>query len=280
MTRPSLTVVGPGAASGPPRALGDAGMALWSAVMAEYRVEDVAGREMLAQACGARAMLDGKIGHARKHALKTLRGVFGFAVEIELIEHDPSAGIKVKLAPSDGYWTWTDEEIEQYRAHWPLGSPERLVLEFALETASRRCEVVHLGRQHVKGGRIKIKRAKGCNGVDIPLTPELAAALAAMPASDRLTYLVAPRGKAYSPAQLGVKFAEWATEAGLPQRCRLHGLRKARTAQLASAGASPHVIMAVTGHKSLAEVQRYADKFNRKVAADAAMALLRTGTEV
>jgi hypothetical protein len=27
-------------------------------------------------------------------------------------------------------------------------------------------------------------------------------------------------------------------------------------------------------------VQRYADKFNRKVAADAAMALLKTGTEV
>jgi hypothetical protein len=38
--------------------------------------------------------------------------------------------------------------------------------------------------------------------------------------------------------------------------------------------------MAVTGHKSLAEVQRYADKFNRRKAADAAMALLRTGTEV
>jgi hypothetical protein len=29
------------------------------------------------------------------------------------------------------------------------------VLEFALETASRRCEVVHLGRKHVKAGRIK-----------------------------------------------------------------------------------------------------------------------------
>jgi hypothetical protein len=38
--------------------------------------------------------------------------------------------------------------------------------------------------------------------------------------------------------------------------------------------------MGITGHKSLAEVQRYADRFNRKVAADAAMALLKTGTEV
>ena len=56
-------------------------------------------------------------------------------------------------------------------------------------------------------------------------------------------------------------------------------LRKARTAQLASLGASPHVIMAITGHKSLSEVQRYADKYNRRKAADAGM-LLKTGTEL
>src|SRR5262249_11842184 len=160
---------------------------------------------------------------------------------------------------SDGFHTWNDEEIAQYRAHWPLGSEARLVLEFGLETASRRCEVVRLGRQHVKGGRIRIQRAKGCSAVDIPVSPELADAIAAMPATDHLTYLVARNGEPYRPDQLGKKFAEWATEAGLPPHCRMHGLRKARTAQLASRGASAHVIMAVTGHKSLAEVQRYAD---------------------
>ena len=102
-----------------------------------------------------------------------------------------------------------------------------------------------------------------------------------MPANNHLTYLVMDNGEPYTPDQLGKKFAEWATAAGLPNRCRLHGLRKARTARLASKGASPHTIMAVTGHKSLSEVQRYADKFNRRQAADAAMALLaKTGTEV
>jgi integrase len=226
-----------------------------------------------------RAMLESYTGHSKKHALKALRSLFSYAIEIELIEHDPSAAIKIKLPKSSGYWTWTDEQIAQYRAHWPRGSEPRLVLEFALETASRRCEVVRLGRQHVKAGRIKIARAKGCHSVDIPLSPELAAAIDAMPAGDHLTYLIAPRGEPYSPASLGKKFAEWATEAGLPSRCRLHGLRKARTAQLASLGASPHTIMAVTGHKSLAEVQRYADEYNRRQAADAAMALLlKTGT--
>jgi hypothetical protein len=38
--------------------------------------------------------------------------------------------------------------------------------------------------------------------------------------------------------------------------------------------------MGVTGHKSLAGVQRYADKFDRRKATDAAMQLLKTGTEL
>jgi hypothetical protein len=40
-----------------------------------------------------------------------------------------------KLAKTKGHHTWTDEEIAQYRAHWPLGTQQRLVMEFALETA-------------------------------------------------------------------------------------------------------------------------------------------------
>jgi len=104
----------------------------WGAVM----VRDLAPKHI-------RAILDGvRAGHARKHWLKTLRGLFAYAIEIELIEDDPSVGIKVKVAASEGYHTWTDEEIEQYRAHWPLGSEPRLVMEFALEprrAAARSC---------------------------------------------------------------------------------------------------------------------------------------------
>jgi hypothetical protein len=49
-----LTLVGPGATdTRPPRKLGEHGMALWNAVLAEYFIEDVAGIEFLAQACAA-----------------------------------------------------------------------------------------------------------------------------------------------------------------------------------------------------------------------------------
>ena len=46
-------------------------------------------------------------------------------------------------------------------------------------------------------------------------------------------------------------------KAGLPPYCKAHGLRKAAARRLAEAGCSAHEIMAVMGHKTLSEVERY-----------------------
>src|SRR5262249_7833594 len=46
-------------------------------------------------------------------------------------------------------------------------------------------------------------------------------------------------------------------DAGLPSRCKPHGLRKAAARRLAEAGCSASEIMAITGHKTLAEGERY-----------------------
>ena len=42
--------------------------------------------------------------------------------------------------------------------------------------------------------------------------------------------------------------------------------------QLAEAGASPHEIMSVTGHRSLSEVQRYTREANKPKRANSAIA--------
>jgi integrase len=44
---------------------------------------------------------------------------------------------------------------------WPMPAQQRLMMEFGLETMSRRGEVVRLGPQHVKSGRIRIERTHG-----------------------------------------------------------------------------------------------------------------------
>jgi hypothetical protein len=52
MAKPPLTLIAPNAAGvPPPRKLGEHGLALWDSVNREYRVDDIAGIEILMQAC-------------------------------------------------------------------------------------------------------------------------------------------------------------------------------------------------------------------------------------
>jgi len=211
---------------------------------------------------------------AKRHWLKAIRGLMRSAVP-SMRRDDPTAGIaNIKLPKSRGHHTWTDDEIGQYRKHWAIGTQQRLVMEFALETMSRRGEVVRLGPQHVRNGRIRIKRTHGSRDVNIMMSPELQAACEAMP-KEHMTYIVTAYGKPRSKYGLGNDFAKWATEAGLPSRCRLHGLKKGGMRRFAEDGATTHELMAMSGHKTLSEVQRYTDEIDREHLADQAMAKKR-----
>jgi integrase len=61
-------------------------------------------------------------------------------------------------------------------------------------------------------------------------------------------------------------------EAGLPQRCVVHGLRKAAARRFAEAGCTVHEIASITGHVTLKEVERYTKAVDRERLARAAMA--------
>jgi Phage integrase family len=185
---------------------------------------------------------------AKRHWLMAVRALMRCAIP-SIRKDDPTAGIRIKLPKSKGHHTWTDDEIEQYRAYWMVGTQQRLVMEFALETTSRRGEVVRLGPQHVKNGCIHIERTHGSKDVDIPMSSELQAACDAMPKA-HLTYIVTAYGKPRSKYGLGNDFAKWATEAGLPSRCRLHGLKKGGMRRLAEASNTTHELMAISGHRT------------------------------
>jgi integrase len=208
---------------------------------------------------------------ARRSWFKAIKPLLQHAVPT-MLRDDPTFGIATpKLPNTEGHHTWTGVQIEQYRARWPNGSQQRLVFEFALETVSRRGEVVRLGPQHVSGGRIRITRTHGSRDVDLPVTPELQAAIDAMPRS-HLTFIMTAYGRPRSKFGLGTDFAKWARDAGLPDKCRLHGLKKAGLTRLADDGATTHELMAVSGHKTLAEVERYTREANARLLATSAMA--------
>jgi hypothetical protein len=96
--------------------------------------------------------------------IRTIRALLESGIP-SLIATNPTAGIKVKRPKTEGHWTWEPREVEQYRAYWPLGTMQRLVLEFALQTASRRGEIVNVGPQHLYRGqkgewRVRVERIK------------------------------------------------------------------------------------------------------------------------
>ena len=79
--------------------------------------------------------------------------------------------------------------------------------------------------------------------------------------------------------QISVK-SDWKTElkrcdaAGLPQ-CSAHGLRKEAAAKLSELGCTAHEIMAITGHESIQEVERYTKAAEQKKLAKNAMVKLQ-----
>jgi enterobacteria phage integrase len=71
------------------------------------------------------------------------------------------------------------------------------------------------------------------------------------------TILATAYGKPFSVKGLGNKVSVAIRTAELPVRCKPHGLREAAARRLAEAGCSASEIMSITGHKALAEVERY-----------------------
>jgi integrase len=130
----------------------------------------------------------------------------------------------------------------------------------------------HCTRQ--AGGKLDLRYSKNDSANLIPITAELRAAIDACP-TKHLTFLHTKHGASRSAKALGGDFRQWCDAACLPARCTLHGLRKGGARRLAEAGASTKEIMAITGHKTLAEVQRYVDAADKVNLAESAIAKLR-----
>jgi integrase len=202
------------------------------------------------------ALLDSKPPHAARSWLMTLRSLCEFAVKRRWLRTNPAANVKLPSVKSDGFHTWTDDEIALFEAHHPIGSKPRLALALLLYTAQRRSDVVKMGRQHVKDGTITVRQEKTGAALVIPVHPTLAEVLAAT-SSEHLTFLVTATGKPYGGNHFSESFREWCDAAGLAKHCSAHGLRKAACRRLAEAGCSANEIAAISGHASLDEVARY-----------------------
>jgi integrase len=205
---------------------------------------------------------------------KVLRAMMQHAIEIGLRGDDPTRDVKAIRVKSDGFHSWTEDEVAQFEQHHQIGSRARLALALLLYTGQRRSDVVCIGRQHVRDGFVNIRQDKTGATLAVPVIPELEAIIRDTPA-DHLTFLTTPSGKPLTPSGFSYWFKQVCIGAGLPH-CSAHGLRKAAARRLAEAGCTAHEIAAITGHASLREVARYTKAVDQKRLATSAMDKVRT----
>jgi integrase len=219
------------------------------------------------------APLDDRPG-AKIDTLKKLRILIKHAIAIGWLNHDPSLGIK---RPRNAeIRSWTDAEIETFRARWPISSKQRLAFEIMLTTGLRRSDAHRLTWRDVNGDIIRVTTQKTGAKVAIKAHRDLLEVLAV---ADRrhITIIVTEYGRPFTVDG----FSDWMRDAiaaaGLPLDCQPHGLRKAAGRRLAEAGCTTREIMAVLGHKSLAEAERYTRDADHEQLAAGAITKLEGG---
>jgi integrase len=200
---------------------------------------------------------------------KVLRAIMKHAVDVGLRTDDPTRDVRAVRVKSNGFHSWTDDEILQFETKHPVGSRARLALALLLYTGQRRSDVVRMGRQHIRDGVLQVQQVKTGAELMIPVHSTLVAIIAESTAGN-MTFLTTQFGKPFTAPGFGNWFREQCDAAGLPH-CSAHGLRKAAARRLAEAGCTEHEIASITGHASLREIVRYTKAADQKRLARAAM---------
>lgn len=215
----------------------------------------------------ARTIRQGREDRARtpeaaNNFLKVIKGVFGWALEADLIDHDPTRDVKKIRTRTSGFHTWTEDEIERFEQVHPLGTRARLALDLFAYTGLRRGDVQQLGPQHIKDGHIAFRAQKNGEWIHLPILPPLAASIAACETGN-LAFMTTTNGLPFaSAASFGNWFAKQCIAASAPGRA--HGLRKAAAVLAAERGATENQLMAIFGWSSSKIAAIYTRAANRK----------------
>jgi len=200
-----------------------------------------------------------------------LRMVFKMAVKQKRRSDNPMLGIEPFKTGS--HHTWNDAELKQFENRWRLGTRQRLAYALLLYTGQRVGDVARMSRADVSEGLIYVRQEKTGAELYVPIAPELERAMKACPAKG-LTLIGDDNGRPLKRAALSHLMRLAIREAELPPRCVPHGLRKAAMRRLAEADATAKQIAAVSGHKTLKEVERYTAAADQKKLARAGMSKL------
>lgn len=218
--------------------------------------------------------------HAARKLRKELVRLFDFGVKAGIMDKNPAAlSEKIRQSAAEkaksGFHSWTEAEIAQFRAHFDLGTRERLAMELLLWTDQRRSDVVSMGEAQIVDGCIPVQQEKTSKSLWLPVAPQLREAIDAMKPEDtsKFCFLITRRGGSFTKESFGNFFKKACVAAGLPH-CTAHGLRKATLRRMAELEMANKTMKSLSGQTSDKTLEIYTrDANQRKLAGKAIKAL-------
>ncbi|NEX45222.1 tyrosine-type recombinase/integrase [Pseudotabrizicola algicola] len=211
--------------------------------------------------------------------LRAWRAWGAWCKERGLIADDPARTVRMprtaKAKGVVGHRRWTADDIERFRARWPVGTTPRAVMELLLWTGARISDAVRIGPQMVdRQGVLVIQQGKTGERAYVPWTcalPPFAAEadrqtmLAAIaPYAGHLCFVPARDGRIRSVKSATQMMLKACAEAKVTATS--HGLRKTRSALIIESGGSATDSAAWTGHISRKMAEHYQREYDRHAA--------------
>src|SRR3546814_16552518 len=123
---------------------------------------------------------------------------------------NPVIATKPYKIDSDGFHTWTEDEIAAYEKRHPIGTTARLALDLMLWTGQRGGDARVMGPQNIRSQRLVVTQEKTRATVSLPILPAPASSIMATQ-SGPLVFNLRAHGKPYSSQGLGKKYQHWRT---------------------------------------------------------------------
>jgi integrase len=217
---------------------------------------------------------------AARDFVTAVGSLWAWAIDYEWNVQPGASRRLLKDLPKGELPAWTIEETRLALQHLPERLRRAVIL--ALHTGQRRSDLIAMHWSDYDGATIPVVQEKTGAKLIIPVVPELMAELDAWkPALVDLagtplgTILLTDAGESWTDTNLSAQMNIYLKKVpGFPQGRNIHGVRYLAAASLAQAGCTVHEIMSITGHKTIAMVQKYTQAVDQAKAAQAAVAKL------
>ena len=240
--------------------------ASWGLILTDIRLRYGSGTIATLTSRHIRQDLAPLAPHPANNRLKVWRALCKWWAEAGLADTDAARDVRPRETPSsDGHTPWSRADFAAFRAHWPVGTAQRLAFEVMYRTCAAIGDACALGPGNLRGEWLVYRRAKTGAEAVVPMTAaapawfehddHLQAALDAR-RGQHMLWLTTASGGPRSPKAAAQWFSTAARAAGLTG-LTAHGIRKGRAAIFRENGATAAQRMAILAHETERQAAHY-----------------------